>query len=854
MLESLFYLAFFLLCATLIAPILAIIALARTNSLGRQLREIRQHLGMDKAPKTRKEKPQAQPLKQPTPTKKEPKKAPIKPKKAPPSPPAPPKPRFEERFGARLPVWVGAVAFVLAGVYLVRYSIEQQMLTPLVRVLLSGGFGMVLLICAQWLHDHPKQTPAKRFSQALAGAGLAILFASIYSATSIHGILTPMVGFIGLAIVAGFAVVLSLQFGLPIALLALLGGFLTPALVGGQTPSPAPLFTYLFLLYAALMAVITRKGWWMLALVAYAGALVWSLWWIAMMYAPMHHFWVSGFIVAITIANFLAFSRISQKTKVPPFLTDIPPILSFVVLAIILDKREFALIDWGLFSLMGASFLALARLDSAQYLKLSWVGLAGIALMLLGWETPPFVWYGVFSIGFGTVFAYSGYRFIWSTDSPSHWAKFSTLACVIFYALLYHQWHGDAYLQGLPLFWGSIAFLIASLNILAVQRILAGFDRTHPKHPKQQHIVGAYCITATILITAGLGIELTTKWYLLALSLEIAALAGLQRKLMLPILKKLSAILFALFVLVLLPQALGVSYHILHLVPAHWAIFSNLAIVKDPVWLLAAPLIALSLAHALLRTQQPQNRLTSALELMQGFLLTLLIYVVIRQLLPAVPILSQNGIVHSLWLLLALAGIWIGDKTKRTALTQYSIGLGWFTLGHLLVFDLWRFNPLWSSQSVGEPLFVNPLALAYALPGVILTLSSFVKTMPRLRQFWTLAGGLLLFIYINLLVRHVFQGAYLNQPFSLMSNAELYSYSVLWATTGLTLLITGITRNRQDLRYASLAMMGITASKVFLIDARELVGLWRVVSFFGLGVSLLLLGYLYQRFMGVEKK
>ncbi len=849
MLEFFILIAIIFLFTAIAAPILAIIALSRTNSLERQLRQIRAQLGMEHAhikPKVKPQtKPHAQPLQQAVPTKKEPKKAAPKTK----TPPPPSKPRFEERFGARLPVWVAAVAFVLAGVYLVHYSIEQQLLTPMVRVLLSSGFGIVLLIAAQWMHDHPKFIPSKRFSQALAGSGLAILFASVYSATNIHGILDPFVGFIGLAIVAGFAVVLSLQFGLPIALLALLGGFLTPALVGAESPNPAPLFSYLFLLYAALMAVITRKGWWSLGLLAYAGALVWSLWWLSMAYSPLNHFWISGFIIAITIANTLAFARIGQNTKIPPLYIYIPAIASFVVLAIILQKREFALIDWGLFSLVGLSFLALARIDPAQYLKFSWIGLAGIALMLWGWSSPPFATYGIFTIGLGTVFAYSGYRFLWSTDSPAHWTQFSAMASVTFYALLYYGWHNDISFQAPPLFWGSIALLIASLHIIAVQRILANFD---PKHPKQQQILGSYCIAATALITSGLAIELSSKWYLLALSLEIAALAGLQRKLPLNVLKQLTAVLFALFTLILLPQALGVSYHILHLFPATWAAFESLAIVKDPVWLLAAPLIALSVAHLLLRTQ-PQNRLVSALELMQGFLLTILIYVVIRQLLPALPLLSQNGILHSLWLLMALAGIWIGSKTNRMTLADYSVGLGWFTLGHLLIFDLGQFNPLWSLQNVGERLFLNNLTLAYALPGMLLTLASCIKDKPRVRQCWTLAGAALLFIYINFTLRHFFQGAYLNQPLSQISSPELYSYSVLWAITGLLLLIIGISRNRQDLRYASLAVMGITASKVFLIDARELVGLWRVISFFGLGVSMLLLGYLYQRFVSEEQ-
>jgi uncharacterized membrane protein len=37
--------------------------------------------------------------------------------------------------------------------------------------------------------------------------------------------------------------------------------------------------------------------------------------------------------------------------------------------------------------------------------------------------------------------------------------------------------------------------------------------------------------------------------------------------------------------------------------------------------------------------------------------------------------------------------------------------------------------------------------------------------------------------------------------------------------------------------------------KVFLVDAAGLTGLYRVASFLGLGVCLIALGYLYQRFV-----
>jgi uncharacterized membrane protein len=51
------------------------------------------------------------------------------------------------------------------------------------------------------------------------------------------------------------------------------------------------------------------------------------------------------------------------------------------------------------------------------------------------------------------------------------------------------------------------------------------------------------------------------------------------------------------------------------------------------------------------------------------------------------------------------------------------------------------------------------------------------------------------------------------------------------------------------LRWTALGLFGLAAGKVFLYDLGNLGGLWRVLSFLGLGASLFLLAYVYQRFV-----
>ena len=57
----------------------------------------------------------------------------------------------------------------------------------------------------------------------------------------------------------------------------------------------------------------------------------------------------------------------------------------------------------------------------------------------------------------------------------------------------------------------------------------------------------------------------------------------------------------------------------------------------------------------------------------------------------------------------------------------------------------------------------------------------------------------------------------------------------------------GIAAGNRHLRLAALAIVGLTTAKVFLVDMSDLVGLWRVLSFLGLGLVLIGLGAAYRR-------
>ena len=89
----------------------------------------------------------------------------------------------------RLLVWLGGIALVVAGVFLVRYTIEIGLVTPELRMVAAALLGLLCIGAGEyaragrWLSDDP------RIAQALVGAGLAILYATAYGSHVLYGLI-----------------------------------------------------------------------------------------------------------------------------------------------------------------------------------------------------------------------------------------------------------------------------------------------------------------------------------------------------------------------------------------------------------------------------------------------------------------------------------------------------------------------------------------------------------------------------------------------------------------------------------------------------------------------------------------
>ena len=106
---------------------------------------------------------------------------------------------------------------------------------------------------------------------------------------------------------------------------------------------------------------------------------------------------------------------------------------------------------------------------------------------------------------------------------------------------------------------------------------------------------------------------------------------------------------------------------------------------------------------------------------------------------------------------------------------------------------------------------------------------------------------LLAFLYVTLETRVVVSGP--DMSFASIPTAESYAYSAVWLLFGIALLAAGLVFSSRGVRLASAAVIMLTVAKVFLVDMSDLEGVWRALSFIGLGAVLIGIGLVYQRLL-----
>ncbi|HYD46284.1 MAG TPA: DUF2339 domain-containing protein, partial [Phenylobacterium sp.] len=175
--------------------------------------------------------------------------------------------------------WLGGGALALGGLLLVVYAAQRGVFTPPLRILAALALGAAMVAAGEWIRRQ-KHAPGGRHTlaaAAAAGAGATTIYGAIWAAHALYDLIPLPLAAALIAVECLLLLAYAFLHGQPLALLALAGGFLAPAITGPRDWSPPALQTYLGLLIVTGFATAVARGWREAGIVAIAGAAFWAL-------------------------------------------------------------------------------------------------------------------------------------------------------------------------------------------------------------------------------------------------------------------------------------------------------------------------------------------------------------------------------------------------------------------------------------------------------------------------------------------------------------------------------------------------------------------------------------------------
>jgi uncharacterized membrane protein len=190
---------------------------------------------------------------------------------------------LEQRIGTRWVLIAGIIAVIFSVGFFLKYAYDTNLIGPLGRVVIAAVSGLVALAVGEITRRRGYGIVAK----AVTALGFAILYAAVFSAYRFYGLIDSVPAFILAILVTTAAMLYAVSMNeIVVALLSLLGGFLTPVLVSTGENRPIALFCYVLILGIGAMLCAYYRKWRAVNVLAFAGTFLLYIGWFEKFYRP----------------------------------------------------------------------------------------------------------------------------------------------------------------------------------------------------------------------------------------------------------------------------------------------------------------------------------------------------------------------------------------------------------------------------------------------------------------------------------------------------------------------------------------------------------------------------------------
>ncbi len=790
--------------------------------------------------------------------------------------------------GGNTIVRVGLVILFIGLSFLARYAAAAGLLPVELRMAVIGAFGIALLAIG-----FKKRTDKPGFALGLQGAGVAVMYLTVFAAFKLYDMLPALLAFGFMIIVCALSCALALlQNSRALAVAAFAGGFAVPILLSTGQGSHVGLFSYYTVLNLAIMFIAYKKSWRFLNVMGFVATFGVALAWGALKFVPEQYATAQPFLIGFLLIYVITAVLYARNTPtqlgnaVDSTLLFGTPLVAFGLQVGLAKQFElgtafsalgFAALYLGLATVLTRRAANTYRLLIECCIAIG-VGFATLAVPLaLDAKWTSAVW------------ALEGAGAFWVGMRQARWMPRA-------FGLLLQGIAAMAFLTGVghnvsawplinPAFMGALLIALPAL-------LIAWWLRQELPHSgsswAQKYASAEKQLTSPVFLYGFV-------WWCVALDLEIyrsAPAAGMAIS-YLPVFADSTAQLLTLLAVVLsarVSQKLGLAKDwAVATWPSHVTLgalvitlLMQLSVGAHALHWPAALIwpLALALHYWMLHINDKQS---SAGNKTQQQTLNYCIHVGSVWFITALLAdclwfwIGKGDLWNTSWasvvLLISSVGVllflalWAGRVNQRDSLADFK----WPLNPHAPAYYWHAALPLVALVFVGalvvavsssgrtDPLpyipLLNPtdITLALALGAIVFWQRALTGAAPlpggtislSYAQKWAALGGLA-FVAINtvwLRVAHHFFGVTWDAGALFGSFVVQTGYAILWTALALTLMVIAGRRKQRTLWLVGASLLGVVVVKLLLIDLSNAGGAERIIAFIVVGVLMLVVGY-----------
>ncbi len=778
---------------------------------------------------------------------------------------------LELAIGTRWTVWIGGATLALGLVFLVRYSIEAGIFGPGVRLTMAAAMSLAAIAFGDLLRRRDLLAgrfdafPTAQVPAILTAAGASGLFATVWAAHALYSFLGTGLAFTILGAVGVATVMAALVHGPWLGVLGILGSYATPILVKSNQPAPSALVMFLLVVTVTAFVVARMRLWRAVASVALGAACSWGVaivaltsdgsfgngW--AMVYAVALFASTTGILVA-SLSDLRFAPRDTGLDRYGLLVTSISTLLVLAAFAVTkgaLAHVGLVLVLVALMTLAGlvapvvqsaplavltAALAATAdRVDLVRAFASDTSALGPDGLVL---STPEAIvswlaFHGSIAALLAGTSLVMGLRATGVANRSAAWWMLAGAAGPILTTFVA---------------WGRVSSFSASTGFAAVLLTFgttlawitsAAIKREAPEEPALSVSVAA--IGSITSLAGAAAIALDRGVLTSTLAAMIPAIAWVHGFRPMGVLRAAAAIVAAVV-----------------LARIGWdpAIVANLS--STPIFnglLIGYGLPALGTAYAAHAFRKaPPGLARSAIEAAALVFAGLFAMIEIRHIVNGGDLWAPTISAAEVGLDLALSFVFaigldrLSTRMGGPIVTATATLLPFATAVAAVLGSGFYFAKAMTFGGSGWTM--GELALAYLVPGAAGAVAARLGRLTG-RPDVTVATRAVTayglgFAFVTLLVRKAFHGSHFSVSWY---PAESWVLSVVWLAWGVATLLVGLKLGSKSVRLLSAAVVVSTCVKVFVLDMAGLEGAWRAFSFIGLGIVLIGIAFVYQRFL-----